>query len=125
MAELLANEDYVIQITPNGSWTPGPASGHSYIETKSSKNKTNGKETLVTVLGWTTNGCTFPPNSFVSGGGSINATSTKCKCEAQFPLRKNDQGLCNGTFNPPSGPPIPCNCTFKIQSAGQIKVKGE
>lgn len=125
MLELLANEDYIILITPNGSWTPGVATGHNYIEIKSNKNYANNKKILITTLAWVANGCTFSPNIFVSGAGSIIATATKIKCETQAPLRENDQGVCNGSFTPPAGGSIPCSCIFKIQNAGQTKVKGE
>ena len=123
----VANEDRIIQITANGAWTPGAASGMTYTETMASKAKANNKFILINQISWVAVGCTFGPNTFVSGGSvsPIMATSTKCKCDNIFVLRKDDQGSCNGTFKPPSGPVIPCSCTFKIQDAGQIKVKAE
>lgn len=126
--EFIANEDYVITITPNGAWIPGPAAGHNYIEQKSTKTKMNNKFVVRTPLTWTAAGCTLPGYVFSAGGGTINATGTKSNWEALKALRVNDQGTCNGLFNkipPPPGVTQVCNCTFKITAAGQVKVKGE
>ena len=126
--EFIANEDYVITITPNGGWTPGPAAGHNYIEQKSTKTKMNSKFVLQTPLAWTANGCTLAGYTHTSGGGTINATATKSNWEVLKSIRENDQGTCNGIFTkipPPPGVTLPCSCTFKISSAGQLKAKGE
>ena len=126
--EFIANEDYVITITPNGAWTPGPAAGHNYIENKSTKTKMNSKFVIRTPLTWTAVGCTLAGYVFASGAGSISATGIKSNWEVIKALRENDQGTCNGLFNkipPPPGVTQACSCTFKISSAGQIKCKGE
>lgn len=124
--ELLANEDRVITITvPVGSlWVPGIP---SYTDLKSTKCKANSKW-IILVANWTMSGCTFPGMIlFAGGGGSINGTRVKCKCEGTSPLAENDQGTCNGSFLMSLGPPpvyVYCNCAFKVVSAGQTKVKG-
>lgn len=65
---------------------------------------------------------TSATHTFVSGGGSIAATATKVKAETQLVMRKEDVGLCAGTWTPPSGPNIACACTLEITNAGQTKV---
>ena len=127
MSEFLADESRSIVITPNGPWIPATA---SYTETKSGKNKTTGKKILLDKIDWTMSGCQFPPNVFISGSGSISSTCQKVKMEGKKPMRVNDEGQCNGSFQPPfvippPPPPVSCNCKFKIISGSVNKVKGE
>jgi len=120
----LVNEDFVMTKTPNGSWVIGTP---TYIKQLSTKSKLNSKFILRDVLSWTMAGCTLTGYNFVSGGGSINKTAMKVKCEGLFPLRKTDNGQCNGSFTRSSPAPttVNCNCNFNITNAGQIKVKCE
>jgi hypothetical protein len=127
-AKEIANEDRVIVITSNGPWTPGPATGMTWIEIKAGKTKLSNKFAMINQISWVALGCTFGGHTFVSGGSveAIMATATKCKCDNMFVLRKDDQGSCAGTFtNNSSGATVPCTCSFKIDMAGQVKVKGE
>lgn len=123
--EFLAVQNYTLQITANGSWSPGPVSGHSFIELFASS-KANGNTILKSPLAWVASGCTFSPNTFSAGGGALIPQSTKNLVEGVPPHRENDIGICNGIFIPPSGTgTVPCNCQFKITNANNIKVKGE
>lgn len=124
--EFIVNEDYVITITPNGAWVPGPAIGHNYIEQKTTKTKMNNKFVVQTPLTWTALGCTLAAHSFVTGSGTINSIAIQTNWEGIKCLRENDQGTCNGSFNQIPGPGTTnCNCTFRISNAGQAKARGE
>ena len=127
-AKEIANEDRVIMITSTGPWTPGPAAGMTWIEVKAGKTKLSNKFIMINQISWVALGCIFGGHTFVAGGSvaAIMATATKCKCDNMFVLRKDDEGDCVGSFtNNSSGATVPCSCGFKIDMAGQVKVKGE
>lgn len=121
--EFAIENSFIITITQMGAGVPAPASGHNYIKITSSKAKANNEALLLQTLSWITVGCTAPAGN-CTGGGSMNATATKCKSESKFVMRKGDFGTCNGTAQIPFGT-TPATCKFEITDAGQNKVKGE
>jgi hypothetical protein len=120
----LANTDYKLLYLPSSTGIPNQ--NPSKIELKSIKNLLTTKETMVTLLNLIQSGqCISSGYNHNTGFGSIQSTSTKCLCENQFPLRKNDSGICNGSFtNLKDGSIMNCSCTIKILDAGQIKNLG-
>ena len=123
MSELVANEDRIITIEPQGGWTPGTP---NYTEIKSDKNILSGKKALIDKISWTITGCTFGSNVHLGGSGQMQSTAQKSKMESKFLMREKDEGMCNGQFQPPGTPPPPpisCSCKYKISNAGQTKVK--
>lgn len=136
MGNLVANNNCAFQITAGAPlWTPGSP---NYVKLQALKEKLSGASTLKGTITWTLppGGCTWNgptppgPGTLVSGAGSMNATSLKKKCDGQFVMRQDDQGVCNGQFivqvpPTPTPTPVPCTCTFKISNAGQIKVKAD
>lgn len=101
------------------AWSPGT---YTQVQTSSAKVKAGGNPILTTTLGWTASGCTFSGGTFVYGGGSMDASSTKILCGGVKPMREGDSGTCTGSFTVGSSA-VACSCTVKISSAGQQKVK--
>lgn len=125
MSEFIVNEDYTITITPNGIWIPGTP---DYTIFKCNKLKVNNKFALIWHIIWsmTKLDCVFAPNVHLGGGGIIMPTGIKCFTNGDNPMRCNDSGQCNGSFQPPGAPPPPpilCNCNFVITDAGQNKAR--
>jgi hypothetical protein len=64
-------------------------------------------------------------HTHVSGFATIQPTAQKCFCENQIPLRKNDNGICNGIFTKNSnGSTYNCQCKAIITDAGHINTLG-
>lgn len=118
----IANENRVISITPLGGWTPASP---VYTEIPALFAKLSGAKILLDQITWTITGCVLPTYSHVSGGSlnPILSTATKVKCDGKFVLRKNDSGVCQGTFSK-SGSTVTCSCNFQITDAGQSAAKG-
>jgi hypothetical protein len=121
----IVNEDFVITITPNGAWTPG---NPTYTMFKATKLKVNTKFALIWHLLWSlaNKDCVKAGYTHVIGAGVIMPTGIKCFTNGDNPLRRTDNGLCNGSFTKNSdSSPLACNCTFTITNAGQNKAKAE
>jgi hypothetical protein len=132
----IANEDLEINFTPKTVPSDAVYSGdipyntNGITFTLSTKVKCIDKFALLDKLQmtWAVGSAPCPYTStlynFVSGSGSITATSLKCKCETKFPLRKNDSGTCSGSWTLKASPftSLSCSCTLKISDAGQQKV---
>lgn len=119
----IVNEDFIMTITPGGSWTPGTP---LYTMFKAIKLKVNGKFVLIWHLLWdmANKDCTKSGYTHQEGAGIIFPTGTKCFTNGDNPLRRTDSGTCNGTFKKNSdGSILNCNCTFELTDAGQSKAK--
>jgi len=128
---------FSITPVPPGAWVPGSP---NYTQIPEPKVKAVGASVLKDQISWSfppgPGTCVLPPpfpaNNFNGGGGSMIATAAKVKvgnvatAQDKPPMRKDDQGLCSGSFTAP-GPGItfPCSCVVKISNAGQSKAKAE
>jgi len=85
--------------------------------------------TTSVVMIWTAiTGCAFSSatHTFISGGGTVVASATKCRADGQFVLRAGDVGTCAGSWTPPAGPPaVVCACKVELIDAGQTKAKAQ
>lgn len=119
----IANTDYQLTWTPLSSPTPNSA-GAIITEYPVNGVDENSKPILKDKLTWTISGC---PVDIVTaqGAGNILATAVSCTCkeDGTKPLRKTDQGFCNGSYF--FYVVIPCQCQVQITDAGQTAVKGE
>jgi len=114
----IANEDLEIERTSLGAWQPvGTA---TFTFTSSDKFKLSGKKVLYNTLSWTMIGCVWASKTHAGGASStpIITTTTKTKIESFGVLRKDDSGICTGSFEG-----TPCTCNFKINIPGQTKTK--
>ena len=131
----VANEDCKINfahtvVPPDaiyGGDIPYNRTGITY--TLSTKVKCKSKSTLANSISFawlTTTPCPFTSATynFVSGAGSITATSTKVKCESNAPMRLDDSGNCTGSWTLKVFPftSLACSCTCSISDAGQDRV---
>lgn len=127
--ELIANEDWEIEITPLGPQTPvGSHALVSWTETKSPSTKIDDKSILVDKISWSVGVglCSHPSLSVHSGSTAvidIMPQATKCKDDNKIVMRENDEGTCFCTFSNPGS--YSASCTFKLKKAGQTSVKGE
>lgn len=140
-AQKIANESMTLKATAGGGWTPcaftSPAS--VTVQTvKAAKAKMDGKAVLIDRITWvvTVGACTLAGSTHKTGGSAVTptgptaapvtATAQKTKCDKKAVLREEDGGTCCGVFtmNNQAQTPTFCNCSVKIDSAGQIKVKG-
>ncbi len=119
----IANDDFQLTWTPLAAATPNPSMAVFTKDLLTSVNE-NFKPILKNQLTWTISQC---PAGIVkaSGAGSIVATATACTCKESGtkPLRKTDQGLCNGSYF--FYVVIPCQCQVQITDAGQTDAKCE
>ncbi len=119
----IINDDFQLTWTPLKAAVPNPAGAVITKYPVTGVNE-NSKPILEDKLTWTISGC---PAGVVKahGGGSILATATACTCKENMkkPLRKTDQGLCNGTYF--FYVVFACQCQVQITDAGQTGVKGE
>jgi hypothetical protein len=120
----IANEDYQITKTSLGAWTPGTP---DYTIFKATKLKCNSKFVLIWHILWqiTKLDCVLAGYTLTAGAGIIMPTGTKCFTNSDNPLRKTDNGLCNGSFSDGHGGTVNCNCRYEITNAGQSKAKCE
>lgn len=126
MGKEIANEDFVVTITPDGTWTPGTP---RFSPVFAMNAKANDKKIVIKKIEWIMLGCSNPQGSLISGGSQISldpiaATAQKVKCDGKQVVRVEDAGSCKGTQST-SGSNITCTCQFEISNAGQDKVKGE
>jgi len=121
---IVIDPGHTISKTPLGAWIPGTP---TYTKNLAIKARASNNAILKYFISWIMAGCLLPGAIFISGSGTITATSIKCLCDGVPPLRQEDNGLCIGSFMPVSPPftPIPCSCRFTITNAGQNKVMGE
>lgn len=133
MSELIANEDYEIKVTPQGAWTPAdphnPAK-MTLVPILASKAKENNKKIIIKQISWTVlpSACTLASNTLSSGASAppIQPDASKVKCDNQLVIREKDTGTCKGVFiHNTTSATTNCTCEFKINKAGQDKVKGE
>lgn len=121
----IANENFQVTITAQGGWTPGTP---AYTLVLASKASLDNKKILLDKIEWQVTGCMFSPNTYNNDGQNslaIIADAQKMKCNGKPVIRKGNNGICMGSFTPPSGPAFPCTCTFEITDAGQTKAKAE
>jgi len=119
LSSYICNTDRNISVIPNGSFKSGNC---NYIEIEANNAKVGGKKVLLETISFTVSGCSMG-NYIGSGGGGINSSS-KNKIEGLKVLRKDDEGVCNGTLTY-QGSTISCSCKHKIIDAGQSKAKIE
>ena len=123
----LVNENFKHQVQSQGGWTPNPSS-FQFIKIPSPKTEVGGAKLLMGPQSFVVSpGCTFGPNTHVSGAGVIPPNTKKVMEMGQPCLNMDAEGTCIGSFMPPppATVPIPCTCKVKIQDAGQDKVQGE
>lgn len=133
MGKLIANENMILQVTPNGAWIPGDPnipSGATLTLIKASFVEVFSSEVLVNNISWIMiiGACQLTGYNHKSGAGIMNSSAQFCKCDLQTVMRKDDEGTCIGLFGDGISPmpsTVVCTCKFKIFNAGQIKVKGE
>ncbi len=129
MSELLAIQSLrVYTATPKAGslGLPAPVTGFNITETPLNRLEASQKKCIGGVVSFIPLFCTAPGGFVLSAGvGSISATSTKVLSDSLKPLREGDEGTCTGSQANPSGATLVCNCTMKIQTAGQMKVKCE
>lgn len=118
MSKEVANEDFTMAITKTNA-EPGTP---TYVIVKAGKASASGKKILVQTITWTMAGCILSGGTFISGLGVMLATAMKTKCDSLAVMRKDDTGLCAGSFQVGSSVTA-CSCTFKIDNAGQTKAK--
>lgn len=123
MSADIVNEDYAITITPGGAWAPG---NPTYTIFKCTKLKVNTKFALIWHILWQLMNldCVLAGYTLSNGAGMIMPTGIKCFTNTDNPIRKGDNGKCNGVFVPiAGGPNVLCTCQYEITNAGQNKAK--
>ena len=120
----ICNSDRIITITPLGAWIPG---NPNYTNFECTKLKVNSKFALIWHILWDIKDCIKAGYTFGVGGGIIMPTGIKCFTNGDNPLRKNDFGLCSGSFTNNVAPfdVVICSCKYEITNAGQSKVRCE
>ena len=102
---------------------PAPVSGFGIVETVLPRLKASSLGCIGGAVSFVPLLCTSSAgHTLTSGSGSISATASKVVSDTIKPLRENDEGSCTGSQASTAGTII-CNCTMKIQSAGQQKAK--
>lgn len=124
MNKLIANEDYTLDVTPSGGWSPN---GTETPTPASRASATGGKKMVINKIGWTPMGCTLAGCTWSSGFSmGVSATAAKVKADGLPVVREGDTGICNGSFtNNSSGATVPCSCSLEVSSAGQTKAKAK
>jgi len=124
MGVFIANADYNLNVT---NTVPGAAIPNGSEGTTPGSFKMNAKAVIVDKITYSPSGCTFPSYTFIGGeSAGVLATSVKVKSGGKAVMRLGDVGVCAGVFNLTASPftPLPCACTLTVDSAGQVKVKG-
>ncbi len=126
----IANENWVLQITPKAGSSPGSQQAITWILIKAPKEKVGGGAILTQHINWmvSPNLCSFPGFPMHTGSTAvvpIMATAAKTTCGKKPVMRKGDKGSCNCMFiNPQNGATMSAMCDFEIADAGQAKIKG-
>ena len=125
MGAEIANENFQVTITAQGGWTPGVP---TYTLILAAKASLGNKKILLDKIEWQMSGCVFGSNTYNQDGKNslaIISDAQKTKCDGKTVIRKGNNGICMGSFTPPSGSAFPCTCMFEITNSGQAKVKAE
>lgn len=130
----IVNEDFKLQIIPiaippDGVIVQSDITDPGVTVIKGLKLLLNNKYVLIDkIIGnWTAvNLCPVRSSAytFQNGAVTITATSTKVFSNYLNVLLEEDQGNCIGLFLDPGSNPFPCNCTIKVNPAGQLNCKG-
>lgn len=114
--EYIANTSVSLDAT-GAPWTPGnltpiPIPGTTLID---------GSPNIGNTLPFTAAGCSLSGYTFVSGGGTLSATSV-WEIDGKKTMRKGDKGTCSGSFTLNSTT-LSCTCMVEIDDAGQTAVQ--
>lgn len=128
----IVTEGYEVTISGTDKSSAGKYSDFTIVESKSTKNKAEGNKLINgPVIVWVASGCSKSGYSFVTGGGSFNPNTEKCKSDTVPTILRTAhyktgcEGSCSGLFIMSGTPPTPytCSCDFEITDANQTKCK--